>query len=197
MGEFTKNLDELSYLTSKKVNITRYLKKNFRENIHYITTKDNFTIADKKLGGAGKNKVTFMLTENAFELLKNTYNLRNKYIVNISDNVKCINIGMCIENQTIGFIENAYSSVLNLKRQYTIGKYHVDLYFIDYNLVIECDENGHIDRDFLQEKIREDYIISLGNKIIRYNPNTESFDLSNILREINSFLYSIKTNPKY
>ena len=82
-----------------------------------------------------------MLTESAFEILKNSFNLRNRYIVNISDNVKCINIGMCIENQTIGFIENTYSNMLNVKRQYTIGKYHVDLYFIDYKLVIECDEN--------------------------------------------------------
>ena len=97
---------------------------------------------------------------------------------------------MCIENQTIGFIENTYSNVLNVKRQYTIGKYHVDLYFIDYKLVIECDENGHNDRDSEKEKIREDYIVSLGNKIIRYNPNTQSFDLSNVLREITAILFS-------
>ena len=131
-----------------------------------------------------------MLTESAFEILKNSFNLRNRYIVNISDNVKCINIGMCIENQTIGFIENTYSNMLNVKRQYTIGKYHVDLYFIDYKLVIECDENGHNDRDSDKEKIREDYIVSLGNKIIRYNPNTQSFDLSNVLREITAILFS-------
>ena len=79
--------------------------------------------------------------------------------------------------------------MLNIKRQYIIGKYHVDLYFIDYKLVIECDENNHIDRDCIQEKIREEYIISLGNKMIRYNPNTPNFDLSNVLREITSILF--------
>ena len=72
---------------------------------------------------------------------------------------------MCIENQTIGFIENTYN-ILNIKRQYIIGKYRVDLYFIDYKLVIVCDENNHDDRDIEQEKIREDYITSLGNKFI-------------------------------
>ena len=99
---------------------------------------------------------------------------------------------MCIENQTIGFIENSYSNILNTKRQHVIGKYRVDLYFIDNKLVIECDENNHIDRDTIQEKIREEYILSMGNKIIRYNPNTSSFDLSNVLREINAILFSKK-----
>jgi very-short-patch-repair endonuclease len=191
MSIFNKNLDELIPLYGRKDTLTRHIKKNYRENIHYITEKDNLTSVDNKYGG-GQNKITFMLTESAFEILKNSFNLRNRYIVNISDNVKCINIGMCIENQTIGFIENTYSNMLNVKRQYTIGKYHVDLYFIDYKLVIECDENGHNDRDSDKEKIREDYIVSLGNKIIRYNPNTQSFDLSNVLREITAILFSSK-----
>uniref|UniRef100_A0A6C0D5E8 DUF559 domain-containing protein n=1 Tax=viral metagenome TaxID=1070528 RepID=A0A6C0D5E8_9ZZZZ len=82
--------------------------------------------------------------------------------------------------------------IVNMKRQYVIDIYRVDLYFIDYNLVIECDENNHDDRNPIQEKVREDYIISLGNKIIRYNPNVSSFDLSNVLREINSIIFSVK-----
>ena len=97
---------------------------------------------------------------------------------------------MCIENQTIGFIENAYKNMLNLKRQYIFGKYRVDLYFIDYKLIIECDENNHADRNAEQERIREEYIVSLGNKFIRYNPNTPLFDLSNVLSEINSVLFA-------
>ena len=97
---------------------------------------------------------------------------------------------MCIENQTIGFIENSYKDILNIKRQFNIGKYRVDLYFIDYKLIVECDEFNHIDRDEIKEKIREEYILSLGNKIIRYNPNQKDFDLSNVLREINKLLFS-------
>lgn len=187
MSMFTRNLDELLYL-SKKTNITRYLNKNFRENIHYIIIKNKFK---NTLTHGGHNRVTWMLTEEAYELLQNSYNLRNRYIVDISDKVKCVNIGMCIENQTIGFIANSYNSLLNLKRQYIFGKYKVDLYFIDYKLVVECDENNHDDRNAIQEKIREEYIISLGNKIIRYNPNVNKFDLSNVLREINTVLFSV------
>jgi very-short-patch-repair endonuclease len=187
MSIFVKNLEDLLYLSNKKVTLVKHLQKNYRENVHYIIQKDNFKNMKKN---GGQNKILFMLTDEAFELLKNSYNLRNRYIVEINDNIKCVNIGMCIENQTIGFIENSYKNILNLKRQYKLGKYRVDLYFIDYKLVIECDENNHIDRDPTQEKIREQYIKSLGNKIIRYNPNEMAFDLSNVLREINSLLFS-------
>ena len=96
---------------------------------------------------------------------------------------------MCIENQTIGFIENAYNDIFIIKRQFSIGKYRVDLYFVDYKLVIECDENGHCDRNIVEEKEREKYIQSLGNSIIRYNPNDKNFDLSNVLKKINITLF--------
>jgi len=182
MTEFTKNLDDLLYL-SKKHNLTGHLKKNYKENYHYITQKNNII---KKHGG--HNKIIFMLTESTYELFKNSFNLRNRYIVEISDNIKQINIGMCIENQTIGFIENTYKEIIECKRQFYIGKYRADLYLPKYKLVIECDENNHIDRDIIKEQLRENYIISTGNKIIRYNPNENNFDLSNILREINKII---------
>ena len=96
MTEFTRNLDELSHLSRQKANLTSHLKKNFKENIHYIKT--NLQIVNQK---GGQNKIIFMLTEKAFNLLQNSYNLRNRYIVDLSENVKHINIGMCIENKTI------------------------------------------------------------------------------------------------
>jgi very-short-patch-repair endonuclease len=186
MCEFVRNLEELLYLASAKCILVKHLTKNYKENIHYIIERGKFKVI-KQYGG--HNKITYLLTEGAFEIFKNSYNLRNRYIVDISENIKQINIGMPIENQTIGFISNAYSNMLNVKRQFTIGKYRVDLYFVDYKLVIECDENNHDDRDPENEKIRETYISTLGNKIIRYNPNEKGFDLSNVLREINAVLF--------
>ena len=187
---FTKDLDELFHIASQKQNLVYHLKKNYRENVHYVIERNKFNKRNKngKQNG-GQNKISYMLSETAFELLKNTFNLRNRYIVNVSNSVKCINIGMCIENQTIGFIENSFNSVLKVKRQHTIGKYRVDLYFIDYKLAIECDENNHDDRDATDERIREEYILSLGNKMIRYNPNEPNFDLSNVLKQINVLLF--------
>lgn len=191
MSLFSRNLEELLYLACQKAKLVNHLKKNYREDIHYIIQKNNNNnnnkIKDKR---GGHNKIHYLLTEEAFELLKNSFNLRNRYIVDINDNIKQVNLCMPIENQTIGFIENVYNDIFNLKRQFSIGKYRVDLYFIEYKLVIECDEYGHYDRDIVEEKEREEYIQSLGNKIIRYNPNEKNFDLSNVLKKINIILFS-------
>lgn len=186
MDIFTRNLDELLFLTKKNI-LVSHLKKNYKENIHYITKKYELGTSNQR---GGHNKVDYFLTETIFELLTNSYNLRNRYLVDIHSNIKQVKLAMCIENQTIGFIENAYKDVFKVKRQYIIGKYKADLYFIDYKLVIECDEFNHNDRDPFREKLRDEYMISLGNKIIRYNPNENSFDLSNILKEINKILFS-------
>jgi very-short-patch-repair endonuclease len=187
---FTRNIEELVYLATTKDKLVRNLKKNYKENVHYISKKYEKNIYDTVKKNGGQNKIDYFLTEPAFELLKNSYNLRNRYLVDINNNIKQVNVCMCIENQTIGFIENAYKNILQVKRQYKIGKYKADLYFIDYKLVIECDEYNHKDRDPIKEKLRDEYMILLGNKIIRYNPNEKSFDLSNVLNQINKILFS-------
>jgi very-short-patch-repair endonuclease len=190
MNLYSRNLEELLYLSTKKDKLVHNLKKNYKENVHYIIEKNKYSNLGKN---GGQNKIDYLLTEQTFELFKNSYNLRNRYVVDLNSNIKQINLCMCIENQTIGFIENSYRDILNIKRQFIIGKYRTDLYFIDYKLVVECDENNHIDRDNIQEKLREEYLLSLGNKIIRYNPNQKDFDLSNILKEINKILFEKKS----
>ena len=134
MNLFIRNLDELLYLASRKASLTDNLKKNYKENIHYIKYINIKT--DVKQNG-GQNKIIYLLTEEAFELFKNSYNFRNRYIVDVSDNIKCVNIGMCVENQTIGFIENSFKGIIDCKRQFIIDKYRVDLYFINYKLIID------------------------------------------------------------
>ena len=188
VSKFTKSLDDLIIqLTTNKSNLSKHLLKNYKENYHFIVIKNNIPKNSKIHGG--HNKVTYMLTEFAYELLQNSFNLRNRYIVNMSENVKCINIGMCIENQTIGFIVNTFDSLVKTERQFIFGKYRVDLFFNDFKLIIECDENNHKDRCAIQEKIRENYLLSLGNTIIRFNPNDSKFELSNVLKEINKFVF--------
>jgi hypothetical protein len=126
-----------------------------------------------------------MLTEEAFELLKNSFKLRSKYIVDVSDNVKCVKFPMCIEAQTIGFIENAYRGLRAMSRQFQVGPYFADLCFTDDLIVIECDEYGHRDRSAVDEAVREDFIKNQGYAMIRYNPNEPGFDLSDVLNLIN------------
>ncbi len=187
--KFTKNLDDLISLgTSKKHNIVAFLKKNFKENVHYTIDKKTTDINKIHTRG-GHNKIIYMLTESMFDLVKTSYNLKHKYVPAIL-NTSHINIIMSLENQTIGFIENSFNGVINVQRQYSFDKYRVDLYFPFHNLVVECDEDNHNDREITYETTREQYILSQGNTIIRFNPNDERFDLSVVLKEINRILFS-------
>jgi len=67
-SQFTRNLDELLHLSSQKYRLTTHLKKNYRENVHYIETNS----ANTPKSHGGHNKITFMLTEEAFEIFKNS-----------------------------------------------------------------------------------------------------------------------------
>jgi very-short-patch-repair endonuclease len=136
-----------------------------------------------------------LLTDETFNLVKNSFNLKNRYIKQINENCGHVNIVMTIETQTIGFIENSFSETLKLKRQKRIGPYYIDLYFEDYNLAIECDENDHNDRCEIYEKNREQILLEKNITIIRYNPNHKNFDLSYVLRKITKILFNKPESP--
>lgn len=183
---FVKDIELLMIkFNAQKMVLVRYVTKNFIENKHYTIEKNN---VEKKTHG-GNNKITYLLTEECFELISNSYNMRNRYITSVSSNIKCVNVAMCIENSTVGFIANSFDGIVKTKRQQKLGRYNVDLFFPEYKLIIECDENGHIDRDANDEKIREEFLIGLGNTVIRFNPSENGFDLSNVLKKINLFIF--------
>jgi len=185
MSSFTRDLEVLvCHFKSQKVQLTLHLEKNYRENIHYIKYPVTADSKTKKQNG-GQNRIIYMLTEEAFELLKNSFKLRSKYIVDASQQVEIVKFPMCIEGQTIGFIENAYRGLRAMSRQFRIGHYFVDLCFTNDLIVVECDEYGHSDRSLAEEEAREDFIKNQGYAIIRYNPNEPRFDLSDVLNRIN------------
>ena len=73
----------------------------------------------------------------------------------------------------------------NMQTQYKTLSYRIDLYFHDYKLVIEIDENGHscrnIDYEIKRQKAVEQ---ELGCKFIRTDPGKEDFDIFKALYEI-------------
>ena len=183
---FVKNVDELVKIFNvQKVSLFTFIKKNFIEDVHFILEPQKEKLSQR----GGHNCIHMWLTVEAFDLVKNTYNLKNRYIKKINENCGQVNFMMAIEAQTIGFIENAFSSALKLKRQKRMGPYYIDLYFEDFNLAIECDENDHVDRDQDNERTREEFLIKQNITIIRYNPNEKHFDLSDVIREINRVLF--------
>ena len=66
----------------------------------------------------------------------------------------------------------------NMKTQYNILGYRIDLYFHNYKIAIEIDKNGHsdgnIDYDLKRQKAIEQ---ELGCKFIRIYLDEEDFDI--------------------
>ena len=90
----------------------------------------------------------------------------------------------------IDIIKNAYHDK-NMKEEYAIYEYRIDLYFIDYKIAIECDENNHIDRDKIYEIEREKIIKKkLGCTFIRFNPDETDFNIGTVIYEINKIIFS-------
>jgi very-short-patch-repair endonuclease len=105
------------------------------------------------------------------------------------------------EQQTLYALTNAFKTE-SFEDQFKIGTYFLDLYFSDYRLVIECDENGHADRRRSDERKRMDYVNKElevdDSHWIRFNPDEENFDISSVIGKI---FVAMKTKgvwkPKY
>ncbi len=100
-------------------------------------------------------------------------------------NIKFKVIKLLKEQETVGQLIKVFD-YKNIKTQYVVGNYRIDLYFIDAKIAIECDEFGHRDREPEYEKTREQHIKkTLGCKFIRYNPDDPEFCIFDVIKEIN------------
>jgi very-short-patch-repair endonuclease len=141
----------------------------------------------------GKQKVNFITLNGLKKLLSKSR--KHKVI----DFAKFLNIDIldihspCFESTNIAKIMKVFKNE-NIKCQYSVDNYYfIDLYFIDYNLAIECDEVEH---KYTKEQdiIREEYIIEkLNCHFIRFNPDIKDFDILDVISEIH---YYMKTYDK-
>ena len=87
---FTKNLDELLlFFNSQKVRLVEFVKNNFKENEHYIIRK---AYNDDKKGSGGHNKINYLLTDYVYNVTRNTFNLKHRYVRTFLDNVEQMKI---------------------------------------------------------------------------------------------------------
>jgi very-short-patch-repair endonuclease len=104
------------------------------------------------------------------------------------------------EQQTLSAIGNAFKTE-KYEDQYKIDNYYLDLYFTEYKIVVECDENGHSDRKPCDERERMDYVNRYLNiddtHWIRYNPDEYDFDISKVIGKIYIKLEEEKSRVKY
>jgi very-short-patch-repair endonuclease len=169
----------------RKDHLVIFLRKNFREDADFC-----YTFFDDKNKWGGHNKVNYYMTTETADLVKTSYNLKNKYIQTIKNvSVKAVVPG--IEFSTIGFICNTLKSLpITLERQFvverTLGRvYYIDLYIPELKLAIECDEFGHQSYNKVVEKRRQSFIEhKLSCTFIRFNPCVVGFDLSNVIGDI-------------
>ena len=73
----------------------------------------------------------------------------------------------------------------NMQRQNSALDYRIDLYFHEYKLAIEIDENNHSNRNIDYEIKRQKAIEQeLGFKFIIIDPHKEEFDIFKAVNEI-------------
>ena len=73
----------------------------------------------------------------------------------------------------------------NMETQYIVLTYRVDLYFHDYKLAMEVDEEGHKDRNEGYNKQRQKEIeTELSCKFVRINPDKENVNISKVNNKI-------------
>ena len=82
-----------------------------------------------------------------------------------------------VEVTCINHLMTAFADCI-MKTQYYVNGYKVDLYFPDYKLVIECDENDHKTYDADKDAARQMCIENtIGTTFIRFDPYGNNFDI--------------------
>jgi very-short-patch-repair endonuclease len=100
----------------------------------------------------------------------------------------------CKESETLGAIMKAFKGE-KMRLQHPVFEYQVDLYFPDYNLCIECDENGHADREDKDEKKRQRRITKkLKCQWLRFDPDDPDFNIFETINQIFTIIKAKVTN---
>lgn len=98
----------------------------------------------------------------------------------------------CKEATTLSHIMKAFDGE-TMQFQKCVGRYRIDLYFHDYNLAVECDEFGHLDRKDYEEKERQQYLEeTLKCKFIRFNPDEPNFNIFSVINQVMKHILSKK-----
>ncbi len=91
----------------------------------------------------------------------------------------------CIELDVITNLVHAFQCE-NVYRQFVCEKYRIDLYFIDYNIAVECDELHHMSgTNKTKDETRENALKQkLHCEFIRFNPFDPQFNVFELIGKI-------------
>jgi len=144
-------------------------------------------------------KTTLINRDGAIEILIKTRKRISPDVLHIlkrfgidTTNRKCLTK----EQQTLSALTNTFKTE-KFEDQFKVGRYYLDLYFPEYKIVVECDENGHTDRKPDDERKRMDYVNEkLGltdDNWIRFNPDEKDFDVSKVSGKIYTRINLLKS----
>jgi len=143
----------------------------------------NLKVKMKNLTNGGEQTMTFLTYEGLKKIIVSSRNIES---INLAEKIgidvyrnKFINI----ESDTIDCIIKAFSGQYMIKQYYILG-YKIDLYFVDFKLAIECDENEHKYKIEKDKKREEEIKGKLGCEFIRYYPEDKNFNIFSIINQI-------------
>lgn len=91
------------------------------------------------------------------------------------------------ETETMMFIQRCFCDE-NIVREYNIGSYRLDMYFVDYKLAIECDEEKHNNQQ-IQDQERQEYLETVyGITFLRYKPQRDKLEVAKVINQIHNFI---------
>jgi hypothetical protein len=126
---------------SRKDSVVCYIKKHFIENENYIIIYPNKT---KQINGSGgKNRQDYKLTSESFDLLKNSYKLRQ---IELSKKNITHPILIYIETATIGFISEIFKD-FNMKNK---SLNYLNFVFLTYLKKLKLKKADSTTKNFVQ-----------------------------------------------
>lgn len=156
--------------------------RNFHTSLTSLTDHYKKPFISNTKGG--RQKTIFLNDDGMLYFVKSSRSLKANELANelgISNKLRFPSL----EETFLRHIVNCFSGE-NMIHQFTVCKYRIDLYFVDYNLAIECDEPSHFHGSQPLKDLEREEIIKnkIGCNFIRFNPCQKNFDVTSVINSI-------------
>ena len=153
--------------------------KNYRDSISGLDEDEKMKTKIETNGG--KQKMTAINKEGVKRIILSSRKPEAKVLA------REIGLGMITtkEQDTLEIVINSIEGIVDYETQFSVGEYRIDLYLPNLKIAIECDENGHSDRELEQEFKRQNFIKQqLNCEFIRFNPDDDNFNIGKVINQI-------------
>lgn len=186
---FFKN--NMLFINAKDLGSTLKIK-NIRSSIQYFTKEEKELINCDTDGG--KQNMNYITIAGVKKLICTTRShLTRSYAITL--NIQPIDTyKISIEANLIEFLSQIFQG-LNFVTQFRCHIYKIDLYFIDFKLAIECDEEKkhkyQYSKDIKRQKFLEE---KLNCKFVRFRPESKNFKIAELINQCILIILDYKKN---